>query len=317
MNTFLIGTQRRLIERRLQEIIRQAVGDDDMNVSRYSGGDWAWEDLMNDLVTVPFLGGRKVVVLWDPDFLGAGSALNEDQLAALTAFLDHPSDTTELVVAADQDVDKKRKVYGLLTKKMKTERFEAVSGQQFEAIVLSDLAQRHLALDAAARQELFSRLGGDLDRWYDEWDKLSLYPGKLDREAIRALVVRPLEDNVFELSNAVAAKDMGKAVAVYHDLLVNNRNDIAGLTGLLAAQFRFMAQVKNRREQGETIDQIAGRYGCKPYRVKMSLKAAQGTSSRQLLKILSDLSDLDLASKTGRVNAQLGLELFIMEACRR
>ena len=83
--------------------------------------------------------------------------------------------------------------------------------------------------------------------------------------------------------------------------------------GLLAYQFRFMCQVKNLNEQGYTIRDIAERYNAKEYRITMTLKSAQGRSSKALLDILSRLSQLDQDIKRGKKDSIMGLEMFIID----
>ena len=48
----------------------------------------------------------------------------------------------------------------------------------------------------------------------------------------------------------------------------------------------------------------------------MTLKSAKGRSSKALLKILSDLSQLDQDIKRGKAEPVSGLEMFIIEVTR-
>ena len=123
--------------------------------------------------------------------------------------------------------------------------------------------------------------------------------------------------NVFELTNAVNTRNTARAIEVYHDLLVNNKNDIQGLIGLLAGQFRFMLQAVTLMEQGYNQKEIAEQLNCREGRVYMAFKNSGSRNSRQLLKVLDSLAQLDQNIKSGKVNPQLGLELFLVETTRK
>jgi DNA polymerase III delta subunit len=78
-----------------------------------------------------------------------------------------------------------------------------------------------------------------------------------------------------------------------------------------------MCQVKALNEMNYINRDIAERYDAKEYRITMTLKAAQGRSSRELLGILARLSQLDQNIKKGKADPVLGLEMFIIEVTRR
>ena len=50
-----------------------------------------------------------------------------------------------------------------------------------------------------------------------------------------------------------------------------------------------------------------------PYRMKYVLIKSKEYTSDRLLKLINDLADLDLNIKTGKIDKELGLELFIIK----
>ena len=317
MNYLLYGNETYNLNKRRKEIINDLIGDDTLNLSVFSSADYSIQDVIDDCETVPFLASDKVVILENPRFLISSKKEGEEELNKLVEYLKDPNPITSLIIYADKDFDRRITAVKTLVKYMRREVYDLLAEEEFRAQVNKDLKANNLILDIKSLNELFDRLPLDLGNWNMELEKLLLYPDKIDRDVIKKLVARPLENDVFQLSNAVTDKDLNRAIGIYHDLMVNNKNQVKSLIGLLAYQFRFMCLCRTLNEQGYTIPQIATRLDAKEYRIRMSLKNSAGTNSKRLLEILDKLSRLDQDVLNGRVDPQLGLELFIIEATRR
>lgn len=317
MNYLLMGTEKYNLRRRRNEIVRKLIGDDEINISVYRGSEWEISELIADLQTVPFFSDNRVVIMENPAFIVSPKVNDEPFINALVSYFKKPNESTTFIIYIDQNIDRRRKALNTLVKYMKREVYDTLSEEDFQQAVNEDLRNSGLKLDFDSRNELMQRLPLDLDNWKNELEKLKLYPEKIDREVIRQLVAKPLESNVFELTNAVNTRNTARAIEVYHDLLVNNKNDIQGLIGLLAGQFRFMLQAVTLMEQGYNQKEIAEQLNCREGRVYMAFKNSGSRNSRQLLKVLDSLAQLDQNIKSGQVNPQLGLELFLVETTRK
>ncbi len=317
MNYLLMGTEKYNLRRRRNEIVKKLIGDDEINISVYRGSEWEISELIADLQTVPFFSDNRVVIVENPGFIVSPKVNDEPFVNALVSYFKKPNESTTFIIYIDQNIDRRRKALNTLVKYMKREVYDTLSEEDFQQAVNEDLRNSGLKLDFDSRNELMQRLPLDLDNWKNELEKLKLYPEKIDREVIRQLVAKPLESNVFELTNAVNTRNTARAIEVYHDLLVNNKNDIQGLIGLLAGQFRFMLQAVTLMEQGYNQKEIAEQLNCREGRVYMAFKNSGSRNSRQLLKVLDSLAQLDQNIKSGKVNPQLGLELFLVETTRK
>ena len=160
--------------------------------------------------------------------------------------------------------------------------------------------------------ELDQRLPLDIRSIKAEMEKLELFGGVIDVSVVEQLVNRPLEDDVFQLVNAVVDRDLKKAFSLWYDLCVLNKDAIY-LTALLAGQFRFLYQVKVLMDQGAGKDMIVSKLGAHPYRVQITMQNARKLSTPYLLHILSKLAVLDQKMKGGQLDKKLGFEMFLLE----
>ncbi len=325
-NFLLVGSESYNLKARRDQIIASVVNEEseDVSYSLYRGIDKAdIRDVIEDC-EMASLFGQKVVVYENPLFLNEKEKSDDkepgknSEVNLLVQYLKDPNPDTTFILYLEGSVSQRSKIVKELCKYMKYEHYDVLKEDEFQNLVNRDLINANIKLDYRARQALFARLPLSVENWKQEYEKLKLYPGKIDEEVILNLISKPLEDNAFELSNAVVDKNLSKAISVFRDLMVNNKNDIPSLIGLLANQFRTMSQVKIMDDLNMDYLDIAAAIGSKSdYRVKMVLKAIGQASSRELLKLLSDLSDLDQKIKTGQIDPQTGLELFIIQAVNR
>ena len=74
-----------------------------------------------------------------------------------------------------------------------------------------------------------------------------------------------------------------------------------------------MYQSKELLKKGLSEKAIAETLKIHPYRVKLALQNSRSYDSKTLLKFISDLADIDINIKTGKINKDLALELFILQ----
>ena len=71
--------------------------------------------------------------------------------------------------------------------------------------------KRSLQIEPSAMQALLRRLPLDIRTIQTEMEKLELYGGVISSDVVERLVTRPLEEDVFQLVNAVVDRDLRKS----------------------------------------------------------------------------------------------------------
>jgi len=211
------------------------------------------------LLTFPFFGGEKLVWLKSANFLG-DDQLGRSQgvieaLEKLTATLESglPESTRFLLSAVG--VDKRRSFYKGLSKFGKVEVFDRVdaskSGWEEEvAALISDLAAARGLQFAGEALELFTlSTGGDRRVIENELDKLDLFQGAGNRvihvDTVRELVPLSRAGIVFELGNALAARELGRALGLLDQLLFQGETAIGILIVAIIPTVRNLLVVKD------------------------------------------------------------------------
>ena len=214
------------------------------------------------LQTLPFFGNTKLVWLKNANFLGddqkARSAAVQSALEELSELLDRGvgSEVTFLISATE--VDKRRTFYKTLVKRAEVQVFDRLdsgrAGWEEEAteIVQQRAKKRKLQFDADALDLFVLLTGGDTRQIDNELEKLDTFLGK-DRavrgELVRELVPLSRAGVIFELSTALATRDLELALKLVRRLLDHGENAIGILLVAIVPTIRNLLLAKDLMER--------------------------------------------------------------------
>jgi DNA polymerase-3 subunit delta len=211
------------------------------------------------LLTLPFFGGEKLVWLKNANFLadtvmGRSAAVGE-ALEHLQATLAEGLPPGIKFLLSAIEPDKRRTFYKALGKAGEVEVFDKVDSSRggWEAaagtMIETRMRQRGLRLSADGVELLAMLTGGDSRLVDNELEKIDLYLGAGRREAsvedVRALVPQTRAGVVFELGNALAAREPGRCFALVEQLLKQGEGAVGILLVAIVPTIRSLLLVKD------------------------------------------------------------------------
>ena len=286
---------------------------DEFNYNVFDFEENSFEEIVASLQTPSFSSERKVVICKNPYFIKDSKIklpfVNE--MKTLEEYIDNPNPDSELIIICPKKYySAKSKFINLISKVGEVENLLFEDNNEFESYGNNLIARTHIDIDPNAKMILFERCAGDVCKLEREIAKLAIYNDKIDVDLIKKMVSRPLEDNVFELSNALLNKDRKNIMKIYSDLKLLKVEPI-NLIALLATQFRLTLQVLILRKQNKKDTEIASMLDINAYRVKYAIKYSQNYSINDIKNILVELSTLDAKIKKGEADRYIDFELFL------
>ncbi|MEI7958123.1 MAG: DNA polymerase III subunit delta [Verrucomicrobiota bacterium] len=211
------------------------------------------------ILTLPFFGGDKLVWLKNANFLGDSvtgrSAAVLEALEKLVETLEAGLPAGVRFLLSAPEIDKRRAFYKALGKLGNLEIFDKLdtsrSGWEEEAAsVCRDRAEAlGLRLRGDALELFALQTGGDSRQIDNELQKLDLYLGASRREVsvtdVRLMVPASRAGVVFELGNALAARDLSGALALVEQLLFQGETAIAILLVAIIPTVRNLLLAKD------------------------------------------------------------------------
>lgn len=319
MNYFIYGSEGYLLKKELNKVIKSDDLNDHLNAVYYDGmaSDFNIEQIIEDANTISMFAEKKVIIVNNPSFL-FNQSLSDEQLAAFEQYLHDSSVFTTLIFYVETNeqnsIDQRKKIFKMLVKECRTIHIGSLNTDDFRKVVINDLNKSKIDIDKDAIEELIARLPIDIANWKTELSKLQLYGKSLNKDDIRFLIARSLDDNVFIMVNAVMRHNLKLAIEAWRDLAVMKHDPIE-LIAILASQFRFMYQCGILAHKYDN-KQIADILNAKVARVSITMNNSRNVSTTQIMALLAKLADLDQKIKMGIIDKQLGFELFLIEATR-
>lgn len=285
----------------------------EMNVTRLDGRKLKLEALVAACEAMPFLAERRLVIVTD----GLKHSRAGKEREELRAYLEKVPASCDLVFVETEDVDRRSILYTQLKKCGEVREFTPPQGAE----LLRWLAERARSLGARLEQAAAARLvelvGTDTRALVTELAKLATYVGRdapISVAAVDLLVADRQEQNLFAFIDELSTRRLGPALRGARALLEEGQAATYVLF-MLARQLRILIGVKELSAQRLRPDAIAAELGQKPFVVRKALDQARGFSPGELEQLHDRLLELDVATKTGRIQADVALELFVAEAC--
>ena len=308
----LFGKQRFLIEKETNKIIK----DNDisaLNISRYNLENAELNNILEDAATISLFGDKKIIIIDNSFIFSTIKRKKEIETDELEKYLDNPNpDTIIIFISNDENINNVKKIVKKIKKVGKVIEFNDNNISK-EALIKESF--KEYKIDVETLKLFEDRVGSDLSVIQNEIDKIKIYKDDdkyITADDIENLIVKRYEIDIFDFIDKIIYKKTDEALTMYYEMLKYNEEPIK-IISILADNFRLMYQAKELSKTGYNNFDIGNILEENPYRMKYVLIKSKEYTSDRLLKLINDLADLDLNIKTGKIDKELGLELFIIK----
>src|SRR5690349_22745670 len=263
-----------------------------------------------------------------------GRGSNEEKLAAIEDYCKNPNPDALLIFVADHisiPADARRME---MTDKDRYERIRETLGQYCGIVELARVeegeavrwlgefcATRDVKIEPDAARELVDALGGDMMMISNELEKLMLYVNekkKITLGDVETMVLAAKQRSLYELTDAISAKDRVRALQMLDAILSTGEGDEAAIGHLymLAKTFRQMLVITERNVRDTRMLWAALWQGFRvpPFAAEDIIKQARRyKSKRELTRAIRLVAKTDLALRSNPPSKRLILEKLVLD----
>ncbi len=286
---------------------------DPFNIVRYDMLESTSDDVLEDLQTVSFFAEQKVIIVKNLNQLEKES---ESTLNMWVQYLENPNPDVILIVVLNELMSDKNPIGEALFKYAFIEKIREMDKKEYPEFVRNMFKKFGYTITDDAIESLLERTNLDFTLMSQEAEKLMLFAydtKEIQEKAVLLLVSRNLEENIFELTNALLSKNQAKTIEIFYDLVARNEDPLRILNNIVS-KVRELMHTKLLIEKGYRQEQIAEHFHIKSGKAYYLVKNAQGIPFVQLENHLKKLSKLDYDIKSGKIDKKLGLELYLLGA---
>jgi len=291
------------------------------------------DQIMDNCRTAPVFADRRLVIVKESGlFKGgrkAGDTGQESEASEkkssrssakkkggddLAAFLEELPEFVCLVFI-ESEIDKRVKKYlDIIEKKGLVVEFDYKKPDELTGWVIKRV--RELGHDAAVRTAamIVDYCEPGMDDILNEIKKLCAYAGErvlITEDDVARVCTRSVKSRIFDLTDAIAAKQSYKALSILNDMAVL-REPMPRIMFMIARQFRQLIQTRLLIRDGAGKSEIAAYFKLPPFIADKLIKQAKSFSMDSLKAAETTSLELDLAVKNGRLDDRMAVELMIM-----
>lgn len=311
----LLGTEYYFIEQFKIAFLKQ-LGDERDSVNEYDLREHPIQDVVIDLETLPFFSDRNTSFIEYPIFLKATNekvSVTHD-IATFEKYIENPAPySTLLVIAPYEKLDRRKKITKLLLKNATVIDCQPIRGNELRKWLNEMLARENISMTDEAKLRFEAEFGPNLYLLQKEVEKMAHYigeGGEISESELLDIMSGSVEQTAIELTDAVLANDLKKAITIYKQLEKMNESPI-GMIALLAYQFRMILQVKILAEKGYPLQRIQSQVKAHPFVVKKAYERARRYAKETLYAMINELANTDHQIKSGSMEKEIAFELLL------
>lgn len=247
--------------------------------------------LISSAKQYPMMAERRLVLVKEAQEFKAWDALE--------SYLNEPLDSTILVFAYKyKSMDARTKFFKAAQKHV-VFKSEKIKEYQLPEWIGALMKSKGFSYSSRVPHLLSESIGNDLSRISNEIEKLAIVLGagvEINETHVEKHIGISKEYNVFELNNAIAAKDLSKAIRIVQYFESNPK--AADLVQVVSMLFRFFSQIMRIHfMQNKSREHIASSLKIHPYVVGELLQSKNNFSPKKIAENIEILHAFDLKSK--------------------
>lgn len=256
--------------------------------------------------TFPFLSEKKVAIVKKSGFFKSGKQVD------LLANFDVPEYCH--IIYIEDDVDKRNKLFKEVNSTGYVYEFGKLDEKTLIAWVGREFKNNKVNITKENIITFIKHCGSNMEILNGEILKLSSLKkdDAVTEEDIFSISTKSIQSIIFELVDAIGGKNSEVAVSIYNNLLFMKEHPISILT-MITRQFRIMLQSLYLFEDNASYNDISMVVGIRSFTVKDYIRQSKNFSVDKLKYALQKCLDVDVSIKTGKIDAEMGVLLLIVE----
>lgn len=298
----------------LKEKFIKEVDKSALNLETLDGKDIDINKFRQAVMSQPFLAKKRMVII-ENLFAKSSKRLCHEILKTLNEVKND-----NIIIFWDEDVLVKKLsescqvLFEKLSREKYSQKFDLLKEPLLRKWILSKIKKEKGQIETKAVNVLVDWVGNDLWQLNQEIDKLLAFCKNkpVTEGAVNLLTKSKLEENIFELTDALGQKNKARALKLISDQLDSGTPETV-LLAKITWQFKNLLQIKSlaEKELPYTSSQIASELRLHPYVVKKSLGQARNFSLDELKKIYNQLLNIDFSIKTNQASAETLFNLLV------
>ena len=300
------GEEKYLIRQYQSRLTDAVLGENaGMNLSVFEGKNADPKEIMSQAQTMPFFADYRVILVQESGFYKKTPEGMAEYLAEIP--------DTAILLFVESEVDKRSKMFKQTEKNGRAVQFTRQRDAVLKKWILSQLKKEGKKITEPVMNAFLECTGDDMELISQELEKLLCYTMEKDvisAEDVKAVCVPSVGNHIFDMIDALAAKNRQRAMDLYLDLL-RLREPPMRILYLIGRQFYILNRLKSMRKTGIGDREMASAVKIPPFAVKKNLAQAAKFTDEQIQETIKTCVQADADVKSGHLSDRMAVELVM------
>lgn len=301
-----------IVSERLGEKINRG-----LNFEVFSSSSTPIVTLLDHARTIPFLGGRKIVLLKEAEKISA------QEQEHLFSYVESPSKKTTLILTSSAVNFRSNTFKPLLKSLAKHAGYGLVLelNHPYQNEIpewIKYMAQNFgKSIGSSAVSLLHELIGNNLLDIFHEMEKLALFSGEkneITKDDVEKMISSLRTESVFELVDHIGNRRLYEALIMLSQLLRSGEQPLR-LLALIIRQFRMISKARTLVNQGLKPAEIINALKIREFVWEKLYPQVNKFSEKKLMDCFQQMWEADITLKTRSTPKKLVLEKLVMELC--
>jgi DNA polymerase III subunit delta len=306
------GAERFLIDQLLDRLKAAVAAGPmgDLNCQTVKAEEISGEEIKSRCLEIPMMATRRLLVVED------AAKLKADDWNALEVYLAEPAPETCLVLVSEK-LDLRRGPLQRANKRGQVHRADPIKDRGIGPFLRGRAVARGVRITGAAVNAVGAAVGPDCAALDDALERLTLFAGdaaQIDEDHVAEVVSNVRAHSIFELVDAVGARNGAKALSLLAGLL-RRREEPIMVSAMVARHIRQLLGARIHLHRRTNQRDLPGLLGAPPFMVRKLMEQARRFRGADLEAALARLARADLELKSSRRSGALVIEEAVLDLC--
>ncbi len=307
-NYLIISKYHRFVEQELSKIIGEA-----NNVFYYDLENSDLNNILDEMDYISLFAEQKYIICKNIKFKNQNNDSSSPIELKLSEYLQNSNPNVTLIIISNEKLDERLKITKMINKNCTIINCDSFDDNQINQKIIDYFKSNDYVCSNLCAELINQKCLGNYDLIINECEKLliaTIEAKKITEDDVNKIVCDYYGDDFFNIKDAIIKKNGYKTFMLLKNYLLN-KNSIIPFLSMLANEYRLMYLVKNSKNNN---DELKSKLKMKSdYPIKLAKQNSSNYYSEELLANIINLSNLDYQIKSGRIEEEIGFDLFLFD----
>lgn len=314
------GLDEELIKDGVNLIVKREISEDlkELNLIRIDGINTTFDDIMNACETMPFMGDKKVVIVYRANFLqeksdSTGTKIYNEMKEYISNLPPYTILIMYYLLNDKRDRPNKNKKLTTIGKHVSVVYCDKLKKDKYIKKVAEVFKERGKQIGKVELTYFCDRVQNNFDIIKREADKLISYSEgrEIKKDDINLLILNSSEDDIFDLVELIAQKKVDKAIDIMKEILYKSDQHMLIISAIEKHFFRLY-EIKLKVAKGKRLEDLIADYRLPQFVCEKLVSQANRFSEKQLAELVKLCVKAETKLKSTGIDKTMEMEFLLI-----